>query len=94
MKELKSCFPEHENCPQPWLKHEIGELFKNGSLQGQACGNCEESSDSIMNKDIGAAMTNVAIVATASSASLAFLSCKKDGDNESHALLLQEYHVT
>lgn len=31
-----------------------------------------------MNKDIGAAMTNVAIVATASSASLAFLSCKKD----------------
>ena len=41
-----------------------------------------------MNKDIGAAMTNVAIVATASSASLAFLSCKKDGDNESHALLI------
>ena len=63
-------------------------MFKNGSLQGQACGNCEESSDSIMNKDIGAAMTNVAIVATASSASLAFLSCKKDGDNESHALLI------
>ena len=60
------------------MKHEIGELFKNGSLQGQACGNCEEGSDSIMNKDIGAAMTNVAIVATASSASLAFLSCKKD----------------
>ena len=41
-----------------------------------------------MNKDIGAAMTNVAIVATASSASLAFLSCKKDEDNESHALLI------
>ena len=40
-----------------------------------------------MNKDIGAAMTNVAIVATASSASLAFLSCKKDGDDESHALI-------
>ena len=33
-----------------------------------------------MNKDIGAAMTNVAIVATASSASLAFLTCKRDGD--------------